>query len=131
MRSGWCSRRPSWAPPTSGGGCSSSPGLPTPRASDGAKGLYPLSRKENGDNLATRLARLLPTPMRADGERTSKTMPNGNPTLSGAVTALLPTPRASANENRRTRITPSQAAGKHGRSLAAEVCCLPPEPATG
>jgi hypothetical protein len=34
---------------------------------------------------------------------------------------LWPTPRASANENRQTKLTPSQIAGKHGKSLAAEV----------
>jgi hypothetical protein len=34
---------------------------------------------------------------------------------------LWPTPRSSANENRQTRRTPSQEAGKHGLSLAAEV----------
>ena len=42
--------------------------------------------------------------------------------------ALLPTPRASANENRQTKRTPSQEAGKHGRNLAAEVCSLLPTP---
>lgn len=41
---------------------------------------------------------------------------------------LLPTPRASANENRQTRRTPSQETGAHGRSLAAEVCALLPTP---
>lgn len=42
------------------------------------------------------------------------------------VPELLPTPRASPNENRQTKRTPSQEAGKHGRSLAAEVCSLAP-----
>ncbi|WP_306472862.1 hypothetical protein [Streptomyces sp. or20] len=42
--------------------------------------------------------------------------------------ALLPTPRASANENRQTKRTPSQEAGTHGLSLAAEVCELLPTP---
>jgi hypothetical protein len=35
--------------------------------------------------------------------------------------ALWPTPRASRNENRQLNLTPSQIAGTHGRSLAAEV----------
>lgn len=39
---------------------------------------------------------LLPTPMAADGDRTSATMPRGNPTLVGA---LLPTPRATDGTN--------------------------------
>jgi hypothetical protein len=34
---------------------------------------------------------------------------------------MWPTPRASANENRQTKPTPSQLAGTHGKSLAAEV----------
>lgn len=41
---------------------------------------------------------------------------------------LLPTPRASPNEDRQTRRTPSQEAGTHGKSLAAEVCSLLPTP---
>lgn len=44
------------------------------------------------------------------------------------VVSLLPTPRASANENRQTKRTPSQEAGTHGLSLAAEVCSLLPTP---
>jgi len=132
MRSGLCSRRPPWAPRTSASGCSSWPGLPTPRASDGAKGLYPLSRPENGDNLATRLARLLPTPTASPYGSNQSDSPGASnrPSLGTLAPVLLPTPRASANENRQTKVTPSQASGKHGRSLAAEVCCLPPEPAT-
>jgi hypothetical protein len=42
--------------------------------------------------------------------------------------SLLPTPRASENENRQTKVTPSQLAGKHGKSLAAEMCSLLPTP---
>ncbi|MFF4701400.1 hypothetical protein [Streptomyces chattanoogensis] len=43
--------------------------------------------------------------------------------------SLLPTPRASANENRQMRRSPSQAAGRHGKSLAAEIGELLPTPA--
>lgn len=39
--------------------------------------------------------------------------------LGQAVMRLLPTPRSSPNENRQTKLTPSQKAGKHGLSLAA------------
>lgn len=35
---------------------------------------------------------------------------------------MWPTPRASPNENRQTKRTPSQEAGRHGLCLAAEVC---------
>lgn len=38
-----------------------------------------------------------------------------------ASCSSLPTPRASANESRQTRVTPSQLEGAHGRSLQAEV----------
>ncbi|MDT0477983.1 hypothetical protein RM863_38280 [Streptomyces sp. DSM 41014] len=44
------------------------------------------------------------------------------------VVSLLPTPRASANENRQTRRSPSQEAGTHGKSLAAEMGSLLPTP---
>lgn len=70
-----------------------------------------------------------PTPRAADpGSR-----PNGNGgrVLSEEVLisagirergqALWPTPRASENENRQTKPSPSQLAGTHGKSLAAEV----------
>ena len=57
-------------------------------------------------------------------------MPGGprNTITSLAVVAqtLLPTPRASANENRQTKRTPSQEAGDHGLCLAAEVLELLP-----
>ena len=46
-------------------------------------------------------------------------------TLCDAV-QLLPTPRASANENRQTKRTPSQETGDHGLCLAAEVLELLP-----
>ena len=42
------------------------------------------------------------------------------PPLTLAV-KMWPTPRASANENRQTKPTPSQLAGTHGKSLAAEA----------
>jgi len=45
-------------------------------------------------------------------------------TLQTAV-KLWPTPRASANENRQTKPSPSQLAGKHGRNLASEVHLWP------
>jgi hypothetical protein len=44
------------------------------------------------------------------------------------VVSLLPTPRASAQENRQTKRSPSQMAGKHGLNLAAEVAALLPTP---
>jgi hypothetical protein len=38
---------------------------------------------------------------------------------------LWPTPRASANENRQTKLTPSQAAGQHGMNLATTAAMWP------
>lgn len=63
-----------------------------------------------------------PTPVRADGQRGDSTCARGNPTLMGAVARTdWPTPRALPNENRQTKLTPSQLAGTHGLSLAASV----------
>lgn len=49
----------------------------------------------------------------------------GNNSVKSLVTAVdqgrWPTPRASANENRSTKPTPSQEKGKHGKYLASEV----------
>lgn len=41
--------------------------------------------------------------------------------ISVSGSGYWPTPRASPNENRQTKPTPSQMAGKHGKSLCAEV----------
>lgn len=41
------------------------------------------------------------------------------PLTSATGSTLLPTPRASPNENRQTKATPSQIAGKHGWSMGA------------
>src|SRR5690349_7077104 len=58
--------------------------LPTPRASDGAKG-GPNQRGSSGDlMLPSAVSHLLPTPTASDGERTSSTYGRGNPTLTGA-----------------------------------------------
>ena len=76
---------------------------------------------------------LLPTPVVADSRNTRNATAGRSPgstvhsgmTLCDAV-QLLPTPRASANENRQTKRTPSQEAGDHGLCLAAEVLELLP-----
>jgi len=52
----------------------------------------------------------------------------GDPGEGDGGLTLLPTPRASARENRQTKRTPSQIAGEHGLSLAAEICSLLPSP---
>jgi hypothetical protein len=81
--------------------------------------------------------------MEPSGERFSGTWPRSGTTLSGiayrlrplaprtAATGslpLLPTPRASLNELRTGKRTPSQEAGAHGRYLSSEVMRLLPTP---
>jgi hypothetical protein len=53
------------------------------------------------------------TGKRPDGKKAQVGLPN--------AVGMWPTPRASANENRSTKPTPSQENGKHGRYLASEV----------
>ncbi|MFE4514210.1 hypothetical protein ACFRMQ_08460 [Kitasatospora sp. NPDC056783] len=69
---------------------------------------------------------LLPTPTVSEATGPGHTA-RGGMNLRHTV-SLLPTPRDSENENRQTRRTPSQEAGKHGLSLAAEVASLLPTP---
>lgn len=101
--------------------------LPTPTATDGnrANSHYP----EQHATLPDAVAQLLPTPT------ATRYGTNQSPTPGAAVRpgldqieVLLPTPRASANENRSTKRTPSQEAGRHGLYLSAEVCELMPTP---
>lgn len=53
---------------------------------------------------------LLPTLMAADAERTSRTMPRGNPTLVGA---LLPTPTVADSRGTRNSTSGRKAGSKH------------------
>ena len=71
---------------------------------------------------------LWPTPTTSTGgpER-SKAQGRGSSTGVKLITAahLWPTPRASPNENRQRKPTPSQLAGKHGMNLATAVNLWP------
>ncbi|WP_232627248.1 hypothetical protein [Streptomyces alfalfae] len=120
MRGGALFAHLTWARLTNATGSSSSPGLPTPAARDWKGG------GQQGQ-LPTAVGSLLPTPS------TSENTGPGHAAQGGMnlrhVVSLLPTPRASANENRQTKRTPSQAAGTHGKCLAAEVGELLPTPA--
>jgi hypothetical protein len=119
MRGGALFAHLTWERLTSANGSSSSPGLPTPAARDwkggGQRGQLP-----------TAVGSLLPTPS------TSENTGAGHAAQGGMnlrhVVSLLPTPRASENENRQTKRSPSQEAGTHGKSLAAEVGELLPTP---
>lgn len=135
---------------TSGNGSTSWPNWPTPAAGTFHQGEDVerwlarreecRQRKDNGNGfgmqlgMAVRLAGtpLWPTHSKSDPEG-SRTLPPGTtPTemrpdgkkaqvgLNNAV-KMWPTPRASANENRSTKPTPSQEKGKHGKYLASEV----------
>jgi DNA (cytosine-5)-methyltransferase 1 len=148
MRNGRCFQRPEWVPATSAGESSFSDGLlPTPVAHDDGKTpeahLAMKARMPGGPcysitSLAVAAQTLLPTPQSHDraGAKTPEQIAvmrergagvhNLNETVAHD---LLPTPRASANENRQTRRTPSQEAGDRGLCLAAEVLELLPEPA--
>lgn len=112
------SEHPTSAPPTSGSGGSSSPGLPTPTARDW-KGQGHEGQLPNAVNL-------LPTPTTSEGTGVGHAA-HGGMNLRHAI-SLLPTPRASAQENRQTKRSPSQMAGRHGLNLAAEVAALLPTP---
>ncbi|MFC4897992.1 hypothetical protein ACFQVD_26785 [Streptosporangium amethystogenes subsp. fukuiense] len=111
-------QRPLSEAPTSGTGGSVSPGLPTPRARDSKGRGYQ-------DGLPA-VVELLPTPTTSEGTGAGHAA-QGGMNLRHTI-SLLPTPRASEQENRQTRRSPSQKAGTHGLCLAAEVAELRPTP---
>ncbi|MFC7382799.1 hypothetical protein [Sphaerisporangium rhizosphaerae] len=119
MRTGHVCERPTSAPRTAANAGSASPGLPTPRARDSKGPGYP-------DDLPTTVETLLPTPTTSEGTGTGHAA-RGGMNLRHTV-SLLPTPRASERENRQTKRSPSQEAGRHGLCLAAEVATLLPTP---
>lgn len=150
MRNGSVFPQQQQAPAIFAGASSSSPGLlPTPTAHDDGRSpeahlamkarmpggprqtitsLSVLARnglqQPDGDLLPTPLvtnrAGMTPSPATLEGKRGTD--------LGPAIGSLLPTPRASARENRQTKRTPSQEVGAHGLCLAAEVLELLPTP---
>jgi hypothetical protein len=97
------------------------PVLGTPRCSDGMQYQLRHSVTDARGRLEDQIS-MLPTPRARDGKGRD---PNPRGVDLNEAVALLPTPRASENENRQTKRSPSQEAGTHGLSLAAEVCSLP------
>lgn len=93
----------------------------TPKASDGEGGRT--TKTEGGGNahlpIQARESASWPTPTSRDGKDGSYTP---NVPLNGLLGRMVwATPRASPNENRTTKITPSQEAGKHGMYLAVQA----------
>jgi DNA (cytosine-5)-methyltransferase 1 len=86
-----------WAPRTSANACSSSPNLPTPRASEGEKG-GPNQRGSKGDLTLSAVTAQLPTP-RARDWKGADPNPRGAD-LNHAVTTL-PTPTVGDSRNSR------------------------------
>lgn len=96
MRSGVCSVRRAWEPPTFGSGFSFLPPTPTTMPEAPQKG----SNQKATPPCLLDAAGVWPTPTAADAERHSNTYMRGNPTLIGAV-RMWPTPTICGNENRR------------------------------
>lgn len=134
MRGGVCSALTMLELPTNGSGSGS---WPTARSTDGRKG----GGTRGGDSLPD-VAGLTPaeaktwhTPQVADATKVARNTRQGS--LTGQVRGWAspraerggadlrvqawPTPRASPNENRQTKPTPSQLAGTHGMNLATAV----------
>ena len=88
--------------------------LPTPRTTDVNAGREVIDGTQNNF-------------IRMNADKTKRMGAN----LADVAHKQLPTPRASANENRQTKLSPSQMEGKHGLSLAAlaEEGLLPTPPA--
>lgn len=124
MRSGTASAHPTWERPTdvSGGSC-----WPTATAGDanssGSAAYSTESGRHSGTTLTDAVVRIQHWPTATVADRKGQTRganARGGESLSEAARAW-PTPRASPNENRQTKLTPSQLAGTHGLSLAASV----------
>ncbi len=129
MRNGTVSQQPQLVPHTFVTGSSS---WPTPDAF-AANGVVSLRKAAHGRHAVSLIhaVNLWPTPNVPNGGRTTwHAEQNGNTwTHQGKkvqfgleqAARMWPTPRSSPNENRQTKRTPSQEAGSHGLSLAAEV----------
>jgi hypothetical protein len=112
--------------------------LPTPRTTSRAGADHPCQSTVNGKrgwDLGPAIGELLPTPTKADGERTSTTYPRGNTTLTGA---LLPTPAAgnfndgesldSVTARRKRELAKGYNGNGGGTPLAVAVAELLPTP---
>lgn len=105
---------------------------PTPTREDGESARRRKNAQGGASLTEVAAPRLWPTPSVGDvtggrsvpaGTTTTGQTPDGRKVQMGLQTvvrsSVWPTPRASPNENRQTKLTPSQIAGTHGLSLAA------------
>lgn len=116
---------------------------PTPTASLADKGvrstegaIREVARGHGPDLAAVAATALWPTPTAQDGNRGNATIrptDTGIPlpqrvlqVVTGHPLGLYPTPRASANENRTTKIPPSQLDGRHGLYLSSVAIGMEP-----
>ena len=121
MRNGECLVRTTWAPPTKGIESGSLPLFPTPIDASKGGGTSRSGNRRSECPTLHGMARhnRWPTPRASDSDRGGRgellhTVKTGHP-------RAWPTPRASPNENRQTKPSPSQLAGRHGMNLAAAV----------
>lgn len=93
--------------------------------------LPPLALRTYGTGFGSSPTHSIPTPTAQDHierQSTSTSVLNYETNKSVSLdrfAKMWPTPRASPNENRQTKLTPSQKAGKHGINLAAAVHLWP------
>lgn len=99
--------------------------LPTPVATLGTKG-GPNQRDSRGRPGLQMAAMMLPRPTATPYGSNKSASPNAavRPSLE-TIAMMWPTPRSSPNENRQTKPTPSQLAGKHGMNLATAAAMFP------
>ncbi len=92
----------------------------------GVASALPMSALRIGASASSWSRGWWPTPLVHDAVKPQHgKMAGGFLPLSAAVRTEWPPPRASENENRQTKPTPSQLSGTHGRSLAAEANLWP------
>lgn len=136
MRNGACWERPTWAPRTNGTGYGLWPTIRSTDADRGGRGDLIQAIRGNPNSHY----KLWLTPCATDAkpitgcnlyQTTTGTVrhrrPDGKSSNRGleAQVMMWPTPRASANENRQTKPTPSQLAGTHGMSLCVAANMWP------
>lgn len=128
MRNGRLYERPMWEPPTSVSACSSSPALPTPKASEGEKG-GPNQRGSEGDLTLSAVAAQLPTPRARDWKGAD---PNPRGVDLNHAVMTLPTPTVGDSRNSRNA-TANRTATKPTTSIGftlSDVAYLMPTPRT-